>query len=133
MLKKRGHLVTTANDGYEGLNAASREDFDVVLMDVQMPVMNGWEASAAIRAREQESGTHVPIIAMTAHALQEDIDRCRVMGMDGYVSKPFQMETLLEELRRVQKKLVAKDSAVRKNGVIPTPAQLLLQFTHPPI
>jgi TMAO reductase system sensor TorS len=133
MLKKRGHHVTTASDGHEGLNAASREDFDVVLMDVQMPVMDGWEATAAIRAREQESGTHVPIIAMTAHALQEDIDRCRVMGMDGYVSKPFQMETLLEELRRVQKKLVAKDSAVRKNGVIPTPAQLLLEFTHPPI
>jgi two-component system sensor histidine kinase/response regulator len=58
MLKKRGRLVTTASDGHEGLNAPSREDFNVVLMDVQMPVMDGWEAPAAIRARERESRTH---------------------------------------------------------------------------
>ncbi len=103
MLKKRGHQVTTASNGQEGLNAISREPFDVVLMDVQMPVMDGWEATAAIRARERKSGTHLPIIAMTAHALNEDIDACRVAGMDGYVSKPFQIESLLEELGRVCK------------------------------
>ena len=74
-------------------------------MDVQMPVMNGWEATAAIRARELESGAHLPIIAMTAHAGQKDIESCRTAGMDGYVSKPFQLETLLRELGRVQKKL----------------------------
>ena len=101
MLKKRGHQVTTANNGREGLNTASQEAFDVVLMDVQMPTMNGLEASAAIRARERESGKHLPIIAMTAHALKEDIESCRAAGMDGYVSKPFQVETLLHELSRV--------------------------------
>ncbi len=103
ILQKRGHRVTTASDGHEALNDVSRETFDVVLMDVEMPVMNGWEATAAIRAREREYGTHVPIIAMTAHALQDDIDRCRAAGMDGYVSKPFQVETLLKELSRVQR------------------------------
>jgi two-component system, sensor histidine kinase and response regulator len=103
MLTKRGHQVTTASNGQEGLNAASRAHFDVVLMDVQMPVMDGWEASLAIRASEQESGAHVPIIAMTAHARKEDIERCRAAGMDGYISKPFQIETLLEELSRVMK------------------------------
>jgi PAS domain S-box-containing protein len=103
MLKKRGHQITTANNGREGLNAIAQEPFDVVLMDVQMPVMDGWEATAAIRAHERESGTHVPIIAMTAHALNEDIDACRAAGMDGYVSKPFQIAALLEELSRVRK------------------------------
>jgi PAS domain S-box-containing protein len=102
MLAKRGYQVTTARNGREGLTAVSREDFDVVLMDVQMPVMNGWEATTAIRARERISGTHLPIIAMTAHALKEDVDACRAAGMDGYVSKPFQIETLLAELSRVQ-------------------------------
>jgi CheY-like chemotaxis protein len=72
-------------------------------MDVQMPVMNGLEATKAIRASEHGSGRHLPIIAMTAHALREDIDRCRAAGMDGYISKPFQIETLIAELSRVQK------------------------------
>ena len=103
ILQKRGYQVTTASNGHEALSASSREAFDVVLMDVQMPVMNGWEATAAIRARERECGTHLPIIAMTAHALQEDIERCQAAGMDGYVSKPFQVETLLKELSRVQR------------------------------
>jgi TMAO reductase system sensor TorS len=133
MLKKRGHNVTTASNGQEGLDAASREAFDVVLMDVQMPVMNGWEATAAIRARERESGTHLPIIAMTAHALREDIDKCGAVGMDGYVSKPFQVETLMEELGRVLKRLASKDSALRKKVVLPTPSQLILEFTPTPI
>ncbi len=105
MLTKRGHHVTTAANGREGLEAALRGSFDVVLMDVQMPVMNGLDATAAIRAREQGSGTHLPIIAMTAHALKEDIEGCRAAGMDGYISKPFQVETLLDELGRVQNKL----------------------------
>jgi len=102
VLKRRGHRVTIASDGREGVNAVLSETFDVVLMDVQMPVMNGWEATAAIRARERESGSHLPIIAMTAHAMQDDIDRCLASGMDSYVSKPFQIEVLMRELDRVQ-------------------------------
>jgi PAS domain S-box-containing protein len=103
MLTKRGHHVTTARNGLEGLNVVGRDSFDLALMDVQMPVMNGLEATKAIRAREHGSGSHLPIIAMTAHALREDIDRCRAAGMDGYISKPFQIETLIAELSRVQK------------------------------
>jgi TMAO reductase system sensor TorS len=103
MLTKRGHHVTTARNGLEGLNVVGRDSFDLVLMDVQMPVMNGLEATKAIRASEHGSGRHLPIIAMTAHALREDIDRCRAAGMDGYISKPFQIETLIAELSRVQK------------------------------
>jgi two-component system sensor histidine kinase/response regulator len=102
VLGKRGHLITIANDGNEGVAAAFREDFDVILMDVQMPGMNGWEATAAIRAHERDSGGHVPIIAMTAHAFKEDIDRCTAVGMDGYVSKPFEIKALLNELARVR-------------------------------
>ena len=132
MLKKRGHHVTTASNGQEGLNAVSRESFDVVLMDVQMPVMNGWEATAAIRARERESGAHLPIIAMTAHALKEDIEGCWAVGMDSYVAKPFQVETLLAELGRVQRKLAAKDSAPLKVAA-PAPSQLILEFMPTPV
>ena len=102
VLQKRGHRLTIANNGLEGVAAASSGTFDLVLMDVQMPVMDGWEATAAIRARERSSGSHMPIIAMSAHARKEDIDRCRAAGMDGYVSKPFQIEVLLKELDRVQ-------------------------------
>jgi PAS domain S-box-containing protein len=101
VLEKRGHRVTVANDGEESVAAVRNGSYDVVLMDVQMPVMNGWEATRAIRAAERGSGAHVPIIAMTAHALKEDIDRSLESGMDGYVSKPFQIEVLVKELARV--------------------------------
>jgi len=102
LLTKRGHHVTVASNGLDGLDAVSNGTFDAVLMDVQMPVMNGWQATAAIREREKALGSHLPIIAMTAHAMKEDIDRCEAAGMDGYVSKPFRIEELLKELDRVQ-------------------------------
>ena len=107
LLKNQGHQVTIASNGQDGLNAALGETFDVILMDVQMPVLDGWEATAAIRSGEQITGAHVPIIAMTAHAFQEDVNRCLAAGMDGFISKPFQMETLVKELARVQQVLVA--------------------------
>jgi len=132
MLEKCGHHVTIASNGHEGLDAISRETFDVVLMDVQMPVMNGWEATAAIRARERASGTHLPIIAMTAHALKEDIDSCAAAGMDGYVAKPFQFETLLDELDRVRKKTGAGLRATLQIEA-PVPAQLSLEFAKAPL
>ncbi len=130
MLNKRGHYVTTAVNGYEGLNATSRDVFDLVLMDVQMPVMNGWEATAAIRIRERETGKHLPIIAMTAHALKEDMEACRAAGMDGYVSKPFQIETLLEELARVRKRVAARVKAPYTPAVQPVSTQLILEFMN---
>ncbi len=89
LLEKRGHHVTIANNGREALQALDRQSFDVVLMDVQMPEMGGFEATAKIREAERISGGHVRIIAMTAHALKGDRERCLAAGMDGYLSKPI--------------------------------------------
>ena len=75
--------------------------FDVVLMDVQMPDMNGFEATAAIRGRERETGNHLPIIAMTAHAMPEDRERCIAAGMDSYIAKPLKVAELIEVLERL--------------------------------
>jgi two-component system sensor histidine kinase/response regulator len=118
VLKKRGHRVTIANNGLEGLNAFSSGTFDAVLMDVQMPVMNGWEAAEAIRAQERSTGLHLPIIAMTAHAMKEDIERCTAAGMDGYVSKPFQIDALLKELDRVREMRGATEDLRRMAGAV---------------
>ena len=96
MLEKRGHTVRVAGNGKEVLAALKSEAFDLVLMDVQMPEMNGFEATAAIRAWEQ--GTHIPIIAMTAHALKGDRERCLAAGMDAYVSKPLLAPQLFEAI-----------------------------------
>jgi len=89
LLRKRGHDVTVVSDGQAAVAAIADSAFDVVLMDVQMPVMDGFEATAEIRAREKTSGGHLRIIAMTAHAMAGDRDRCLRAGMDGYVSKPL--------------------------------------------
>jgi CheY-like chemotaxis protein len=102
ILRKRGHSVSVAWNGAEGVAALESGSFDVVLMDVQMPVMDGLEAAAAIRAKERESGGYIPIIAMTAHTLKEDVERCKAVGMDGYISKPLQLDRLSRELERVR-------------------------------
>jgi len=100
MLQKQGHLVTIVADGRQSLDALEHQDFDVVLMDVQMPEMDGFEATAIIREREKKSGGHIPIIAMTAHAMKGDEERCVAAGMDGYVSKPIHSETLISAIHR---------------------------------
>ncbi|MES1254549.1 MAG: response regulator, partial [Acidobacteriota bacterium] len=89
LLGKRGHQMTVANDGLEALNALAAGTFDLVLMDMQMPVMGGAEATAAIRRREETKGGHIRIVAMTAHAMDGDRERCLAAGMDGYLSKPI--------------------------------------------
>jgi PAS domain S-box-containing protein len=101
LLEKRGYQVVAANNGREALEALERESFDAVLMDVQMPEMDGFEATAAIRSREAERGIHVPVIAMTAHAMKGDRERCMQAGMDGYVAKPLRIEELLAVLNQV--------------------------------
>jgi signal transduction histidine kinase/DNA-binding response OmpR family regulator/HPt (histidine-containing phosphotransfer) domain-containing protein len=96
LLEKRGHTVVVANDGQEVLKALESDVFHLILMDVQMPDMGGLETTAAIRARERESGGHVPIIALTAHAMAGDRDRCLAAGMDGYIAKPINPKELFD-------------------------------------
>jgi CheY-like chemotaxis protein len=93
-LEKRGHVVVVAGNGKAAAEATASEGFDLVLMDVQMPEMDGFEATAAIRIREQTTGRHIPIIAMTAHAMVGDKEDCLAAGMDNYVSKPLQFKEL---------------------------------------
>ncbi|HEV2419819.1 MAG TPA: PAS domain S-box protein [Terriglobia bacterium] len=94
LLAKHGHYVTVANNGREALAWIEKQPFDLVLMDVQMPDMDGLEATAAVRAKEKTAGGHLPIIAMTAHAMKGDCEACLQGGMDGYVSKPVRHEDL---------------------------------------
>jgi signal transduction histidine kinase/CheY-like chemotaxis protein len=98
MLEKRGHRVFLAGNGKEALEALRKETFDLVLMDVQMPEMDGLEATRAIRETEKASGVHVPIIALTAHAMKGDEDKCLAAGMDGYLSKPIPAADLLRAI-----------------------------------
>ena len=98
LMEKQGHSLVAVNNGVEALDVLERETFDVVLMDVQMPEMGGFEATARIREREKSSGQHVPVIAMTAHALKGDRERCLEAGMDAYVSKPIQAALLFETI-----------------------------------
>ena len=88
MLEKLGHGITVVSNGREALDATVRHTFDLVLMDIQMPEMSGFEAAEAIRARESGTGKHLPIIALTAHAMDGDRERCLERGMDGYLAKP---------------------------------------------
>ena len=94
VLEKAGHRVAVANNGEEVLAAVAREPFDLVLMDVQMPAMDGIEATALIRQQEKGAGRRLPIVAMTAHAMKGDREKCLEAGMDGYVTKPIQIDEL---------------------------------------
>jgi CheY-like chemotaxis protein len=98
LLEKRGHRVTVTANGREAVARIRQDDFDLVLMDVQMPEMDGFEATAAIRAQEEGTGRHLAIIAMTAHAMQGDRERCLAAGMDGYISKPIKPQELFDLL-----------------------------------
>jgi signal transduction histidine kinase/DNA-binding response OmpR family regulator len=94
LLEKRGHRVVVAANGWEALAALEKNGFDLVLMDIQMPEMDGIEATAAIRKKEQLSGKHQAVIALTAHAMKGDQERCFLAGMDGYLSKPIRAQEL---------------------------------------
>jgi len=101
ILEKRGHNVVVAQNGREALQALARQSFDVALMDGQMPEMDGFEATKQIREAEKASGNHLPIIALTAHAMQGDKERFLACGMDGYVSKPIKLEELFSVIANV--------------------------------
>jgi CheY-like chemotaxis protein len=99
LLEKRGHFVVVAANGREALAAIKKESFDLVFMDVQMPVMDGFEATAAIRKKERSTGVHLPVVALTAHAMKGDREKCLAGGMDGYLSKPIRPQELDELLQ----------------------------------
>ena len=98
LLEKMGHGVSVVGDGKKALDALEQGGFDLVMMDVQMPVMDGFEATRIIRKQEEGTGTHVPIVAMTAHAMKGDREKCLESGMDGYVSKPIDPKDLFETI-----------------------------------
>ncbi len=101
LLKKWGHRVTVATNGQEGVDLFSTKRWDLVLMDMQMPVMGGLEATRRIRAMESQ-GSHTPIVAMTANATETDRQACLDAGMDDHVAKPFQAANLQKLLASIQ-------------------------------
>jgi CheY-like chemotaxis protein len=113
LLTRRGHRVTIAATGREAVARLERESFDLVLMDVQMPDMGGYEATHLIRAREAGTGRHQRIVAMTAHAMTGDRERCLSAGMDGYLSKPLDPTVLFA---------VVEDGAAGEAPAAQTPA-----------
>ncbi|UFS69322.1 ATP-binding protein [Geomonas sp. RF6] len=102
ILSRQGHQVTIAGNGEEAVRTwrEAPDRFDLIFMDVQMPVMDGLEATRQIRGVERSEGGHVPIVAMTAYAMKEDREKCREAGMDDYISKPFKLEDILSVLER---------------------------------
>jgi two-component system sensor histidine kinase/response regulator len=119
MLKKKGHVVVTVNNGREAIETLADQDFDAVLMDVQMPEMDGLQATAAIRAGEEGTDRHLPILAVTAHALNGDREDCLGAGMDGYLAKPIQSAQLLQALAEVLSLArQTPDSRVRSPGAL---------------
>ncbi len=115
-LGERQHTVVVANNGREALAALDAERFDLVLMDVQMPEMGGFEATQAIREKEKQSGQRIPIVAMTAHALKGDRERCLEAGMDGYLSKPIEPEELIRVVEELAKQVVDRQELARRFG-----------------
>jgi two-component system sensor histidine kinase/response regulator len=112
-LEKAGHSVVVASNGAEAVAALNREMFDLVLMDVQMPVLDGFGATAQIREQEQKTGHHQSIVAMTAHALKGDRERCLAAGMDGYVSKPLRNSELFAAIEAAGKRLPHESETLR--------------------
>jgi len=123
-IERWGHEVVIVSNGKQALAAIKERPFDLVLMDVQMPEMGGFEATRAIRAREKHTGGHLPIVAMTAHAMKGDRERCLEAGMDAYVSKPVEAEELAQVIGKV-----ATDAAVSllggENAAIDVPALMV--------
>jgi two-component system sensor histidine kinase/response regulator len=101
ILQKNGHRVRIASDGVQVLSALPAESFDLILMDVQMPNMDGYQTTVSIRQEEKKTGAHIPIVAMTAHAMKGDKERCLAAGMDDYISKPIKPKLLIEVINRL--------------------------------
>jgi two-component system, sensor histidine kinase and response regulator len=125
LLEKRGYVVTVVEDGRAAVAAIEKASFDLVLMDVQMPEMDGFEATTAIRQREKVTGGHIPIIAMTAHALKGDEDLCLAAGMDGYVSKPIRVHELFSKIESVMVKCSGQNAGSERPSETAIPSEEL--------
>lgn len=123
ILEKRGHIVHSVFNGLEALDMLDRQEFDAVLMDVQMPIMDGFQATAAIRALSKSSRAQLPIIAMTAHSMPGDRERCLAAGMDAYLSKPINRQKLLEMIENAESLRAEIQNASRMDGR-PLPAPI---------
>ncbi|MFN7950032.1 MAG: PAS domain S-box protein [Blastocatellia bacterium] len=113
LLQKHGHQVTVAVNGLKAIEAWQRAEFDLILMDVQMPEMGGFEATAVIRGRELRRSTHIPIIALTAHAMKGDRERCLAAGMDGYLTKPIQISEFIAAIDNLKRQLQSRPEISR--------------------
>ncbi len=126
ILEKRGHTVVVANNGQSALAALDQQNFDAVLMDVQMPEVDGYQATAAIREREKLTGKHVRIIATTAHALGADRQKCLDAGMDDYLPKPIEAGELIAAVEKSgavgQNDVISNEDWLRHSEIIPLPA-----------
>jgi CheY-like chemotaxis protein len=111
MLEKRGHVVEVAGNGKEAMQALERRSYDLVLMDVQMPEMDGMEATSRIRAKERLSGGRQRVVALTAHAMKGDEEKCLAAGMDGYLTKPIRPEELDQLLEKCMEKAAVQNDA----------------------
>ncbi|MBW1897130.1 MAG: response regulator, partial [Deltaproteobacteria bacterium] len=132
MLEKRGHSVVVASNGREAITALHKESFDLILMDVQMPEMDGFEATRLIRDNEKVHGAHIPIVAMTAHAMKGDRERCLAAGMDDYISKPIREAGLFSVIENLANGSKDKKKAKRhpdSKGVRPI-AQDVFDFSE---
>jgi CheY-like chemotaxis protein len=118
LLRRRGHRVTVANNGREAVAALMHEPFDLVLMDVQMPEMGGLEATTAIRDHEWKTGGHTRIVAMTAHAMTGDRERCLAAGMDGYLSKPINQALLFQVVEEGSAGAAAQSATFNRNALM---------------
>jgi two-component system, sensor histidine kinase and response regulator len=121
ILRKHGHFATVAENGIQALARLRHEDFDVVLMDIQMPKMDGYQATAAIRALDEPEKARVPIIAMTAHAMASHHRRCLAAGMDGYLDKPIKAERLIDIIENLGKETWCEPNAVEAADESPAP------------
>jgi CheY-like chemotaxis protein len=111
LIQKRDFTVSIATDGKQAIAATQNAEFDLILMDIQMPEMDGFEATAEIRKREKLTGRRTPIIALTAHALKEDRERCLSAGMDAYVTKPIRPVELFMVIQNVLRSSAAGDAS----------------------
>jgi len=118
MLEKLGHSARIASNGQEVLDLHKQYPFGLILMDVQMPIMDGFQAAKLIRQREKISGNHLPIIVMTAYAMKGDRERCLKAGMDGYLSKPIKIEELEKEIERFAAPLMPLAAAQKEPASI---------------